>query len=62
MEKIMENEMETVVFWGYIGIRVTQNCEYLFGGSQNKDCSILGSILGSPDFGKRRIFGFEFWG
>ena len=23
-----------------------------FGGSHNKDCSILGSILGSPYFGK----------
>ena len=25
---------------------------YLFRGADNKDCSILGSILGSPYFGK----------
>ena len=24
----------------------------LLGGLHNKDCSILGSILGSPDYGK----------
>ena len=28
------------------------NKGYLFGGPYNKDCSILGSILGSPHFGK----------
>ena len=30
---------------------VSQNYGYLFGGSHNKDYSILGSILGSPYFG-----------
>ena len=34
----------------YMG--VYQNYGYLFGGSHNKDYSILGSILGSPYFGK----------
>ena len=33
--------------WGFPEIRGT-----LFGGPNNKDYSILGSILGSPDFGK----------
>ena len=37
---------------GYIGFRVSQNWGYHFGGSHNKDYSILGSILGSPNFGK----------
>ena len=31
---------------------VSHNYGYLFGGSYNKDCSALGSILGSPYFGK----------
>ena len=31
---------------------VSQNQGYLFGGPYNKDYSILGSILGSPYFGK----------
>ena len=31
---------------------VSQNYGYLFGGPHNKDYSILGSILGSPYFGK----------
>ena len=31
---------------------VSQNQGYYFGGSYNKDSSILGSILGSPHFGK----------
>ena len=31
---------------------VSYNLEYLFGGPYNKDSSILGSILGSPYFGK----------
>ena len=31
---------------------VSQNYGYLFGGPNNKDYSILGSILGSPYFGK----------
>ena len=31
---------------------VSQNSGYLFGGSNNKDYSILGSISGSPYFGK----------
>ena len=30
----------------------SQNYGYHFGGPYNKDCSILGSILGSPHFGK----------
>ena len=34
----------------YMG--VSQNYGYLFGGPNNKDYSILGSILGSPYFGK----------
>ena len=31
---------------------VSLNYGYLFGGPHNKDYSILGSILGSPYFGK----------
>ena len=31
---------------------VSQNWGYPFKGPNNKDCSILGSILGSPYFGK----------
>ena len=31
---------------------VSQNDGYLIQGPHNKDCSILGSILGSPYFGK----------
>ena len=34
----------------YMG--VPKNYGYLFGGPYNKDYSILGSILGSPYFGK----------
>ena len=33
-------------------MEVSQNYGYLIEGPHNKDCSILGSILGSPDFGK----------
>ena len=33
-------------------MRVSPNQGYLFGGPQNKDYCILGSILGSPNFGK----------
>ena len=33
-------------------MRVSQNRGYHFGGPNNKDYSILGSILGSPYFGK----------
>ena len=33
-------------------VEVSQNDGYLIGGPHNKDCSILGSILGSPYFGK----------
>ena len=29
-----------------------QELGYHFGGPHNKDCSILGSILGYPNFGK----------
>ena len=36
-----------IVIWGFPKIRGT-----LFGGPHNKDYSILGSILGSPYFGK----------
>ena len=44
---------------------ISQNYGYLFGGPHNKDYSILGSILGSPYFGKlpneaRKIF--VIWG
>ena len=35
-----------------MGIRVSQNWGYFFGGPYNKDYSILGSILGYPNFGK----------
>ena len=35
---------------GYMG--VSQNKGYHFGDPHNKDYSILGSILGSPYFGK----------
>ena len=31
---------------------------YLIGGPNNKDCSILGPILGSPYFGETTIFTF----
>ena len=31
---------------------VSQNQGYLFGGPFSKDCSILGSMLGSPYLGK----------
>ena len=48
-----------VPFWGYIGFyRVIQGLGfpkitgYFFGGPYGKDYSILGSILGSPYFGK----------
>ena len=33
-------------------VEVSQNQGYLIGGPYNKDYSILGSILGSPYFGK----------
>ena len=36
--------------WGNMG--VSQNCGYLFGVPILNDYSILGSILGSPYFGK----------
>ena len=52
MEKKMENEMETEDIEGIIGIRVSQNYGYHFGGPHNKDHSILGSILGCPYLGK----------
>ena len=51
MEKKMENEME-VYIGDYIGVRASQNYGYLCGGPHNKDRIILGSILGSPYFGK----------
>ena len=35
-----------------IDMCVSQNWGYLFGGPYNKDYSILGSILGSPNSGK----------
>ena len=34
---------------------VSQNSGYLFGGPHNKDCSTLGSILGSPVLGNDQI-------
>ena len=52
MGKKMENEMETGFIQGIIGIRVSQNWGYHSGGPNSKDYSILGSILGSPYFGK----------
>ena len=38
---------------------VSQNSGYLFGGPHNKDYSILGSILGSPYFGKLPVIGMQ---
>ena len=39
---------------------VSQNYGYHFGGPNNKDYSILGSILGSPYSGKvPLVFGFK---
>ena len=35
---------------------VSQNSGYFFGGPHSKDYSILGSILGSPYFGKQPYF------
>ena len=40
---------------GKTKLGVSQNNGYLYGGPHNKDYSILGSILGSPDFGKLPI-------
>ena len=40
------------VIWGFPKIRVT-----LLGGPNDKDSSILGSILGSPYFGKSPYIG-----
>ena len=46
----------------YIGIYgVSPNWGYLFGGPYNKDCSVLGSILGSPYFGKLPSLCLMFW-
>ena len=36
----------------YMGVSQGLGFRYLFGGPYNKDYSILGSILGSPSFGK----------
>ena len=36
----------------YLNMGISQNYGYHFGGPHNKDYSILGSILGSPYFGK----------
>ena len=52
IEKKMEHEMETGSIGWFIRIRVSQIYGYYFGGPNNKDYSILGSILGSPHFGK----------
>ena len=43
-------------FWVYIII--SQNLGYLLGGSYNEEYSILGSILGSPYFGKLPYRGY----
>ena len=44
--------------WNYLSIwGVSQNYGYLFGDPYNKDYSILGSILGSPYFGKLAYLG-----
>ena len=51
MEKKMENEMETVITSGIIGIRVSEILGYLFGVPFNKDYSIWRSILGTPVLG-----------
>ena len=39
-------------YLGFRVYRVSENSGYPFGGPHNKDYSILGSILGSPYFGK----------
>ena len=54
MEKKLENEMEVGGIKGIMGIRGFPNYGYLFEfrGPNSKDCDILGSILGSPYFGK----------
>ena len=42
---------------------VFQNYGYLFGGPHSKDYGILGSILGSPYFGKLpHVSGLKVWG
>ena len=43
------------ILWGLsvkLDMRVSQNWGVLFGGLHIKDYSILGSILGYPNFGK----------
>ena len=40
---------------------VSQNEGYLNGGPHDKDYSILGSILGSPSFGKLPFGRFQKW-
>ena len=42
------------IYRGYIGFRVSQNEGYLFEGHHKKDYNTLGSMLGSPYFGKLR--------
>ena len=43
-----------------LGFRVSQNYGYFFGGPDNKDHRILGSMLGSPYLGKLpHLKGFE---
>ena len=55
MEKKMENEMETGVIYGIIGIRFSQNLGYLFWGPYNKDHSILGVYIWVPVFRETTI-------
>ena len=43
----MSPRLKKGTMWGFPKIRGT-----LIGGPHNKDYSILGSILGSPNFGK----------
>ena len=40
-----------------MGVRVSQNEGYLFGGPYKKDCSSLGSTLGPPYLGKLPLDG-----
>ena len=52
MEKKMEIKWKLGLYWGLSGLGFPKIGGNLFGGPHNKDYSILGSILGSPHFGK----------
>ena len=52
MEKKMENEMETGIIRGIMGIRVSQNWGTILKVPIIRTRIFLGSILGFPCFGK----------